>query len=75
MKIRTQDARRYLDYGETYADVYGNGEQAAVYALSRFYPEPVCVGVYEDMNRAKGVLYEISLAYKQHERIFYVPAE
>ena len=37
--------------------------------------EPVCIGVYEDMGRAKGVLYEIDLAYQRRQRIFYVPAE
>ena len=75
MKIRTQDAKRYLDYTETYADLYGSSGQAAVYTLSSFYPEPVCIGIYEDMNRAKGVLYEMSLAYQKQERVFSVPAE
>ena len=36
MKIRTQDAKRYLDYAETYAKAYGSSGQAAVYALACF---------------------------------------
>lgn len=75
MKIRTQDAKRYLDYTETYADFYGSSGQAAVYAMSQFHPEAVCVGVYEDISRAKWVLYEMSIAYKEQERIFCAPAE
>ena len=74
MKIRTQDAKRYLDYAETYAEAYGSSGQAAVYALSLFYPEPVCIGIYEDMSRAKGVLYEMGLAHQKQERVFYAPA-
>lgn len=75
MKIRTQDAKRYLDYGEISADYYGNSGQAAVYLLNRLHAEPVCIGVYEDMGRAKGVLYEIDLAYQARKKVFYAPAE
>lgn len=75
MKIRTQDTRKYLEFGEIYARSYGNSGQAAVYVTNRFHLEPVCVGIYEDMARAKGVLYEIDLAYQERQRIFYVPAE
>ena len=75
MKIRTQDARRYLEFGEVYADKYADGKKAAVYVRNRFNPEPVCIGIYEDMSRARGVLYEIGLAYRAWERVFYAPAE
>lgn len=75
MKIRTQDTRKYLEFGEIYADNYGNGGQAAVYVTNRFHLDPVCVGVYKDINRARGVLYEIDLAYQARQRVFYAPAE
>ena len=75
MKIRTQDAKKYLDYGEVNADYYGDCGQAAVYVINRFHPDPVCIGVYEDMGRAKGVLYEIDLAYRNRQRTFYAPVE
>ena len=74
MKIRTQDARQYLDYGETYADYYGEGK-AAVYVRNHFHQTPVCIGVYGDMSRAKGVLYEADLAFQARKRVFYAPAE
>ena len=74
MKIRTQDARQYLEYGEAFADCYGEGE-AAVYVRNYFNQTPVCIGVYENMSRAKGVLYEIGLAFRARQRVFYAPAE
>ncbi len=75
MKIRTQDGKRYLDFGEVYIDSHGNSGQAAVYVRNRLNPAPVCIGVYEDMNRARGVLYEIDLAYQARKKIFYCPVE
>lgn len=75
MKIRTQDAGRYLEYGEAHADYHGKCGQAAVYVTNRYHIKPVCVGIYEDMSRAKGVLYEIDLAYQARQRIFYAPAQ
>ena len=56
MKIRTQDARRYLEFEEVYADMHVDGKKAAVYVRNRLNLEPVCVGVYESMFRARGVL-------------------
>lgn len=73
MKIRTQDARHYLEFGEVYADYQGNG--AAVYLRNNLNQSPVCVGIYGDIARAKGVLYEIDLAYQAKQRVFYAPAE
>lgn len=75
MKIRTQDAKRYLEFGEAYAGSCEGGKKAAVYVRNRYNPEPVCVGVYEDIPRAKGVLYEMDLAYQARKRVFYAPAE
>ena len=37
MKIRTQDARQYLEYGEIYAEYSHDGKGAMVYARSRFH--------------------------------------
>ena len=59
MKIRTQDARQYLEYGEIYAEYSHDGKGATVYVRSRFHNGAMFVGVYEDMARAKGVLYEV----------------
>ena len=67
MKIRTQDARQYIEYGEIYA--------AMVYARSRFHNGALFAGAYEDMTRAKGVLYEVDLSYQAGQRVFYMPAE
>ena len=75
MKIRTQDGKKYLELGEMYADNYGADGRAAVYVRNRLNPFPVCVGVYEDMGRAKGVLYEIDLAYQGWKKVFYAPPE
>lgn len=75
MKIRTQDARQYLEYGELYADCYDGNGRAAIFIRNQFHPKPVCVGVYESMSRAKGVLYEADLAYQARQRVFYAPAE
>lgn len=73
MKIRTQDAKQYLEFGEVYADDREDG--AAVYLRNNLNRIPVCIGFYEDITRAKGVLYEIDLAYQAKQRIFYAPAE
>lgn len=75
MKIRTQDGRQYLEFEEAYIDDHGNSGEAAVYVRNRLNPESVCVGVYEDMSRARGVLYEIDLAYQSQQKVFYAPAE
>lgn len=75
MKIRTQDARQYLEYGEIYAEYSYDGKGATVYARSRFHNGALFVGIYEDMARAKGVLYEVDLAYQTGQRVFYMPAE
>lgn len=75
MKIRTQDARQYLEYGEIYAEYSHDGKGATVYVRSRFHNGSMFVGVYEDMARAKGVLYEVDLAYQTGQRVFYMPAE
>lgn len=48
---------------------------ATVYVRSRFHNGALFVGVYEDMARAKGVLYEVDLAYQTGQRVFYMPAE
>ena len=75
MKIRTQDARQYLEYGEIYTEYSHDGKGATVYVRSRFHNGALFVGVYEDMARAKGVLYEVDLAYQTAQRVFYMPAE
>lgn len=75
MKIRTQDARQYLEYGEIYAEYSHDGKGATVYVRGRFHNGAMFVGVYEDMARAKGVLYEVDLAYQTGQRVFYMPAE
>jgi hypothetical protein len=75
VKIRTQDARQYLEYGEIYAEYSHDGKGATVYVRSRFHNGAMFVGVYEDMARAKGVLYEVDLAYQTGQRVFYMPAE
>lgn len=75
MKIRTQDARQYLEYGEIYAEYSHDGKGATVYVRSRFHNGALFVGIYEDMARAKGVLYEVNLAYQTGQRVFYMPAE
>lgn len=75
MKIRTQDARQYLEYGEIYTEYSHDGKGATVYVRSRFHNGALFVGVYEDMARAKGVLCEVDLAYQTGQRVFYMPAE
>lgn len=75
VKIRTQDARQYLEYGEIYTEYSHDGKGATVYVRSRFHNGALFVGVYEDMARAKGVLYEVDLAYQTGQRVFYMPAE
>ncbi|MCI9147822.1 MAG: hypothetical protein HFG73_06095 [Hungatella sp.] len=75
MKIRTQDGKQYLEFGEVYVDSQGSSGQAAVYVRNRLNPAPVCIGIYEDMSRAKGVLYEIDLAYQARKKVFYAPSE
>ncbi len=72
MKIRTQDARQYLEYGEAYTADYGSG--SAVFVRTRYQSESVLAGIYDDEARSKGVLYEMGLAYKNQERIYYMPA-
>lgn len=72
MKIRTQDARQYLEYGEIYTEYSHDGKGATVYVRSRFHNGALFVGVYEDMARAN---YEVDLAYQTGQRVFYMPAE
>lgn len=64
MKIRTQDARQYLEYGEIYAEYSHDGKGATVYVRSRFHNGALFVGVYE-----------VDLAYQTGQRVFYMPAE
>ena len=73
MKIRTQDAKQYLEYGETFIERSGN--RSAVFVRSRYQSKPVLAGIYEREERSKGVLYEIGLSYKGQERVYYMPAE
>lgn len=73
MKIRTQDAKQYLEYGEAYAERYGS--RSAVFIRSRYQAKPVLAGIYEDEARSKGVLYEIGISYEYQDRIYYMPAE
>ncbi len=75
MKIRSQDGNRYMDYGEVYAAPWRGQGRAALYALNEFHENPVCIGIYDDMDRARGVLYEIGLAYQNGERVFYLPVQ
>ena len=75
MKIRTQDYNRYLEYGEVYAEPCGDTGKAAVYVINLFHPEAVCIGVYSDMARARGVLCEMDWSYQARERVFYAPSE
>lgn len=75
MKIRTQDSRYCPEYGEIYTEYSHDGKGATVYVRSRFHNGALFVGVYEDMARAKGVLYEVDLAYQAGQRVFYMPAE
>lgn len=75
MKIRTKDGKRYLEFEEVYAEEFGHAGQAAVFAINQNHKSPVCIGVYGDMNRARGVLYEIDLAYQSGQKVFYAPAE
>lgn len=46
MKIRTQDARQYLEYGEIYAEYSHDGKGATVYVRSRFHNGALFVGIY-----------------------------
>ena len=73
LKIRTQDANRFLEFGEVYAEQ--SRGRGAVYLQNRIHFRPVLVGVYEDIERARGVCYEIAQAYQNGERIFYAPAK
>lgn len=73
MKIRTQDANRYLEFGENYIEDHLDG--AAVFVKSRYNHEAVMAGLYEDAARARGVLLEIGLAHSSCQRVFYMPAE
>lgn len=72
MKIGTQDAARYIEFGEAYISPYGSSY--AVFVKSRYASDAVLAGLYEDKARAKGVLYEIGLAHEKKTRIFYMPA-
>lgn len=74
MKVRTQDATRYVEYGETFASYYGKDGEAGVYMVNLLHQKPVLLGIYEDMERARGVMYEIGVAYQNHERVFYAPS-
>ena len=75
MKIKTQEARKNLEYGEIYAEYSYDGKGATVYARRRLHKGALFAGAYEDMTRAKGVLYEVDLAYQAGQRVFYMPAE
>lgn len=54
---------------------YMQNTATMVYARSRFHNGALFAGAYEDMTRAKGVLYEVDLAYQAGQRVFYMPAE
>ena len=72
MKIRTQDSMSYLEFGEVYAaDYHGSG---AVYVRSRYNNRPALAGVFSDLSRARGVVWEAGEAYRRGDRIFYMPA-
>ncbi len=72
MKIRSQDCNRYMEYEEVFAAPLRDG-RGALYALNRHHDKPVCIGAYSDMGRARGVLYDMGLAYQGGSRVFYLP--
>lgn len=74
MKIRTQDSEKYLDFGEAFVGLDWKGG-GAVFVANQYHKEPVCIGTYSDVARAKGVLYELDLAYRTGQKVFYAPAE
>ena len=72
MKIRTQDADKYLYYGEAYVENrLGHG---VVYVRNQYHTRGIPAGIYEDAIRASGVLYEMGLAYQSGQKVFYMPA-
>ncbi|WP_312427116.1 hypothetical protein [Lacrimispora sp.] len=73
MKIRTQDARRFLELSECYIEDCMNG--CGIYVKSRYSRNSVLAGKYEDEARAKGVMHEICIAESRLERIFYMPPD
>lgn len=73
MKIRTQDAQQYLEYGEAF--IQSHGSETGVYLRSHYQKTPVLAGIYENDARGKGVLYEMGLAYENRELIYYMPAD
>ena len=75
MKIRTQDGTRMLDCGDVYIAYTGKSDYVGVYVKSRYYQEAVLAGIYSDAARGNGVILEISLAYRDGKRIFYMPTE
>lgn len=73
MKIRTQDCNRYMQFGECFAVEKSNS--AVVCVRSEYSRETVMAGIYEDISRARGVMEEIMWAYREGDKVFYMPAE
>lgn len=73
MKIRTQDCSKYMSLGECF--VAERPGAAVVCVRSEYSRETVTAGIYGDMARARGVMEEIMWAYKEGDKIFYMPAE
>lgn len=73
MKIRTQDCNKYMQFGECF--VTEKPGVAVVCVRSEYSRETVTAGIYGDMARARGVMEEIMWAYKEGDKIFYMPAE
>lgn len=73
MKIRTQDGRQCVEFGDCYviSDPIGIG----VCVRSVGDQVSVLAGNYADVARAKGVIQEIAQAYEQEKRLFYMPVE
>lgn len=73
MKIRTQDRNKYMQFGECF--VTEKPGAAVVCVRSEYSRETVTAGIYADMARARGVMEDIMWAYKEGDKIFYMPAE
>ncbi|MGI6068865.1 MAG: hypothetical protein ACOYBE_00360 [Blautia sp.] len=74
MKVRAQDGSQVLEYGEAFVEYTKDG-YAGVYVKSLYSRNGALAGRYEDKARCCGVLVDMLHAYKNGERVFYMPIE
>ena len=74
MKIRTQDANKFIHFCEGYIKSTGTG-CCGVYIQNYYGKNGILAGVYLEEERARGVLHDVVASEGSGTKVFYMPLE